>query len=54
MMFKLWSAFVFTVFMVVFGIVGFVLFNIGSMASDPTAIGNYFGEILRGFKETAQ
>lgn len=52
--FKLWFGFVFTLVIGIFALTGYIGYNAWQLADDPAAIGNYVGEIVRGFNEASQ
>lgn len=45
-------AFVFVLLIVFFGLMGYGVYKAAGLASDPAAVGNYAGSIVRGYNDT--
>ena len=52
--FKLWFGFIALVVVSVFALVVFIGIEAASVASDPEAMGNYVGEVVKGFNEATE
>ena len=49
--FKIWAAFIFCITLSIFGLVGYGMYSI---VSNPSMVGQFAGQIVKGFNEASK